>query len=340
MGCGPGIATQSGPDRSRLNPVTPSLTPLQEEAILHVCLMAAFADGTNSESEREEIKKIADSVSATGIHPASLYQDVLLGRTDLASASAPLAGESAALLAYEMAVCVCDADGATTPSEREFLDRLRGCLGVEAPAAAKVDTETEALALAPVVATTEGESRSELQPTEAPKVDGMILNYSILNGALELLPESLATMAIIPMQMKMVYRVGKAHGVELDRGHIKEFAAAAGVGLTSQVLEGFARKLLGGVFGKKKGMVRKAADQLTSSAFSFASTYALGHVADKYYAGGRSMGTTDLKALFNSTASSAKEMHSRYLPQIQEKAAGLDLRSILAEVRSGSPPAI
>jgi hypothetical protein len=80
-------------------------------------------------------------------------------------------------------------------------------------------------------------------------------------------------------------------------------------------------------------MVRKAADQLTSSAFSFASTYALGRVADIYYAGGRRMGTAELKALFESSASSAKEMHARYLPRIQEKAAGLDLRGILAEAR-------
>ena len=45
----------------------------------------------------------------------------------------------------------------------------------------------------------------------------MILNYSILNGALELLPQSMASMAIIPLQMKMVYRIGKEHGYELDR---------------------------------------------------------------------------------------------------------------------------
>ncbi len=32
----------------------------------------------------------------------------------------------------------------------------------------------------------------------------MVSNYAILNGALELLPESLATLAIAPLQMKMV----------------------------------------------------------------------------------------------------------------------------------------
>lgn len=315
--------------------MTPQLTTPQEEAILRICLMAAFSDGANSESERAEIKRITESLSGTDLHPAALYQDVLLGRTDLSAACAPLRGTPAAALAYEMGVCVCDADGATTPAENEFLGRLRDGLQLEGATADSMDAEAQAIALAPITPSPATAHSASPTAPASPAVDGMILNYAILNGALELLPESLATMAIIPMQMKMVYRVGKAHGVELDRGHIKEFAATAGVGLTSQVLEGFARKLLGGVLGKK-GMVRKAADQLTSSAFSFASTYALGHVADTYYAGGRRMGTTELKSLFDSSVSSAKEMHARYLPQIQEKAAGLDLRSILAEVRAGT----
>ena len=35
------------------------------------------------------------------------------------------------------------------------------------------------------------------------ELDKSILNYSILNGALELLPQSWASVAIIPLQVKM-----------------------------------------------------------------------------------------------------------------------------------------
>ena len=90
-------------------------------------------------------------------------------------------------------------------------------------------------------------------PVNAAELDKMILNYSILNGALELLPQSLASMAIIPLQMKMVYRVGKAHGFELDRGHIKDLLATMGVGLTSQYVEQIGRKLIGGLLGRIGG---------------------------------------------------------------------------------------
>ncbi len=46
----------------------------------------------------------------------------------------------------------------------------------------------------------------------------MISCFAILNGALELLPETLATMAIIPLQMKAwSIASGKSTALELDR---------------------------------------------------------------------------------------------------------------------------
>jgi uncharacterized protein (DUF697 family) len=103
------------------------------------------------------------------------------------------------------------------------------------------------------------------------EMDQAILNAAILNGALELLPESLSTMAIIPLQMKLVYRIGKSYGFELDRSHIKDFLATLGVGLTSQYLEQAGRKLLGGLLGKVGGgLLGGIGKQAVSSGMSFA----------------------------------------------------------------------
>jgi len=55
------------------------------------------------------------------------------------------------------------------------------------------------------------------QASSAEDQDRMILNCAIVNGALELLPDTLASMAIIPLQMKLVYRIGKSYGYKLDR---------------------------------------------------------------------------------------------------------------------------
>ncbi|MBN8481973.1 MAG: DUF533 domain-containing protein, partial [Xanthomonadales bacterium] len=113
----------------------------EQKSILTLGLMAAFADGDKDERERGEIKRIADSLGSTGtINVAALYQDVLLKRVDLATAVVPLASTEARQLAYEMAVCVCDADGVQSSSEQRFLGELRDALGL-APAFARDASE-------------------------------------------------------------------------------------------------------------------------------------------------------------------------------------------------------
>jgi len=142
-------------------------------------------------------------------------------------------------------------------------------------------------------------------------------------------------MAIIPLQIKMVYGIGKAYGVTLDQGHIKEFIAAAGVGLTSQYLEQFGRKLLGGLLGKAAGKTfGKVGNAATGMAFSFATTYALGQVARRYYAGGRTMSTALLRETFQNLLGPAKQLQTQYLPQIQQKAATLDAGQVMALMRA------
>jgi len=304
----------------------------QGRSILGICLMASFADGSHADAEREEIRRIAETLGGDDDNGAATLQDVLFKRVTLESLCAPLKGQPSAPQVYEMAVGVCGADKITTPEELKFLGELRGQLGL--PAAMAVATEL--INPAPIVLT--GSSPAEEDSVAGADTERMILNYAILNGALELLPQSLATMAVIPMQLKMVYRIGRSHGVELDTAQIKELAATAGLGLTSQVLEGYARRLLGSVLGRKS-MAGKVTGQATSSAFSFASTYALGNVAQAYYSGGRQMTKEQMKSLFDSVSGRARGLYENYLPQIQDKAKGLDLPKILAEIKSPAPTA-
>jgi uncharacterized protein (DUF697 family) len=162
----------------------------------------------------------------------------------------------------------------------------------------------------------------------------MILRYSILTAALELLPQSLATLAIVPLQTKMVYRIGAKYGYTLDAGHIKEFIATVGLGLTSQVVENFARKLIG-KFAKKAGgkLAGKAGSAVTGAAVTFAATYALGKVAQAYYSGGRSLAGADLKALFQKQAEQARGLYAQHATAIEQQAGSLDMGKVLSMVR-------
>lgn len=66
---------------------------------------------------------------------------------------------------------------------------------------------------------------------------------------------------------------------------------------------------------------------------SFASTYALGHVAKRYYSGGRELSTSMLKDAYATVMQEARNLQSQYLPAIQDKARTLDAGKVLAMVR-------
>jgi uncharacterized protein (DUF697 family) len=166
------------------------------------------------------------------------------------------------------------------------------------------------------------------------EMDQAILNASITNAALELLPESLASMAIIPLQVRLVYRIGKSYGYPMDASHAKDFIATLGVGLTGQYLEQFGRKLLGGLLGKAGGgLGRTVGRQAASSGLSFATTYAIGRVAQRYYAGGRTLDTATLKQTFTGLLEEARLLAPNYRSQIEQKAGTIDLKSLASLVR-------
>ena len=332
------------------------MNPEQQQSILAIALFAAFADGAKHDREREEIRRIAESLGGSDTPDlARLYQDVLLKRISLDAAAAALTDSGERQLAYEMAVCVCDADGRQSETEQRFLNELKALLKLDAGQVEAFERDADAIVeLSEAAAPAAAESLAARPPYESgvplagavvaaqpnvaeAELDKSILNYALMNGALELLPQSWASMAIIPLQIKMVYGIGKAHGVSLDQGHIKEFIAAAGVGLTSQYLEQFGRKLLGGLLGKAAGKTfGTIGGAATGMAFSFATTYALGQLAKRYYAGGRVMNTAVLKDTFQNLLGPAKQMQTQYLPQIQQQAGTLDMGRVMAMVR-GAP---
>ena len=251
-------------------------------------------------------------------------------------------------------------------AERAFLAEARQALQLDAAAAEATVQQAEALAQAPLSEPLQetplfGNSRAQGAPHEAGSppapphpdaptnqnvptgrptpdaqaIDQQILRAAITNGAIELLPESLSTLAIIPLQMRLVYQIGQQYGYPLDKGHIRDFLATLGVGVTSQYLEQAGRKLLGSLLGKKlgKGMLGGLGRQAVSSGMSFASTYALGHVAREYYAGGRTLSTQMLKDAYQRVLGDGRALQSQYLPQIEAESRQLDAAKVMALVR-------
>jgi uncharacterized protein (DUF697 family) len=234
---------------------------------------------------------------------------------------------------------VCDADGTASPAEADFLARLRGALGLPAAETEPAAKEAEAIggapldsaALLPAVATPP--AAPALSPLEA-EIDQTILRHAIFNGALELLPQSLAGMAVVPLQMKMVYGIGTRYGVTLDRGHVKEFLATIGAGLGSQVLEGYLRSLLGGLMKKTLGKrAARIGEAAVGPAMSFATTWAMGQVARSYYGGGRRLDTAALRQLFSTKIGEGRALFPRYEAEVRERARNVDAGELVRLVR-------
>lgn len=328
-----------------------TIPPAERPSVAAICVLAALADGSAGERERAELRTIIAGLDDGSGQVRGVFERVSLGEIDTARAAAGLTSDASRRLAYDMAVSLCDADGMSTPAERQFLESLAHTLNLpvqHALAARQQADELVNLDLAPVAAAAAGAAAvgaptapgasSASDDARVKEIDASVMKYSILTAALELLPQSLATTAIIPLQMKMTYEIGKRYGYSLDRGHLTDFLATVGVGATGQVLEGLARKFLGGlarqvggsVLGGLAGTLVRGA---TGPALTFATTYALGQAARAYYAGGRKFSAVDLRSLFAREADRAKDVYERVRPQVEQQARSVNVGNLLQAVR-------
>lgn len=342
---------------------SPVLPQSDRHAIATLCLLAAFADNQRNHAEQERIRSVFESMGADDAAMPAIYQRVLMRQVTVAEAAKGLSTAESRTLAYEMAVLVCEADDALCDREKAFLAELADAVKPEAAAAreaheaadeildlelgpaetAASPTPTTAAPTAVAAPIAVGAGAAAAPNAQGAAADTLILRSAMLAAALELLPQGLASAAIIPLQMNMVYRVGKVHGVALDRGHVKDLLATVGVGVTSQVVEGYARKAISGVLGsaaKRLGLgavgslVKGALKHGTGPALTFATTYALGQVAKQYYAGGRRFSAIDLRSLFERESTRAQSLYAQHAPAIQKQAGSLNLSSIRSLIAS------
>lgn len=282
------------------------MTESEQRAIITVALLATMADGRAAPAERSALE--AALGGASGIDLQELGRKVSTGQVRVADAARDLVSEDSRRLAWQTALAVCHADGPANDGEAAFLNELRTALGIPA--------DTPAL-------------KGEVGTDPGTPLDDYILRQAMIAGALELLPDKLANVAIIPVQLRMVYQIGGRYGQQLDGSQVKDLAATLGIGIGAQLVEDVVRKTLGGlakgIFG---GLIGGATGLAAGAAVTFASTYALGHVAKEYYAQGRKLNAEDLRRLFAKFQEDAKTIFPKVQEQIQGQAKTLNVQSL------------
>ncbi len=294
--------------------------------LIAIAMLAARADGVVDSAEQRAVDAVAARVGNPDV--TQLAQQVAAGQLRVADLASRLSDDEARRAAYEGALAIVNADGSANGPEQAFLEELRAALGLSAAEVADAARTAAALAEAPV------SGMHAASPPTGP-ADEFILQQAILTGALEILPDRLANIAILPLQLRMVYQIGQRHGQKLDLDQVKDLAATFGLGAAAQGLEGVAMKLIGGlVGGVLGGMVGEVSRIATGAVITFSATYALGHVAEQYYAQGRRISAADLRALFGRFQADAKTIYPRVEDQIRSQAGSLNIQNLLHGLRT------
>ncbi len=311
------------------------MTDVEKQALLSFCQQAMLADGAASSAEQQALHRAAERL---GVPPPTVNAGP---PQEFAHVLAALRGGGLESTAFEFAWVICAADGPPNAAEHWFLEAVRGGLGISAESAKEIEARVGTLIADPFVpsnpATQPGVppviSATPVGPTE-PDIRDMVQSAAIMAGALELLPHSLATLGIVPVQMRLVYRIGKAYGFELDSGHIREFLAVAGAGMASQMVEGIAERVARGLFGGLLGgLTGRVVSQATGSGVAFASTYAVGELAKQYYAGGRRFSSIELRQAYDQLLNQGRSLQSRFAPNIRSQADRIDPSTLASLVR-------
>jgi uncharacterized protein (DUF697 family)/tellurite resistance protein len=305
------------------------------QIIIAIAAQAAMADGRR---DAAEIQQITEAATRLGLPNAeAMVQQAAAEPGDLTELLRSLSSADARQAAYEVAVAIVNADGMADPAEIAFLERVSSSLGTTQVGTGEMSAVASIASLSSaVIAKPAAEAPSRTPPT-AEELEALILDQAILTGALEVLPDKLSNMAILPLQLRLVYQIGQRYGQKLDGNQAKDLAATLGIGVAGQVMESIVRKTLGGLAGGLLGGLMGGASGIAAgAAVSFTATYALGHAAAQYYAQGRTLSVSDLKALFTRFQQEAQTL----LPKVQERitsvAKGTNLQSIIGSLR-GKP---
>lgn len=306
------------------------MKPSDKERIALACLAVAFADSHLDAAERRRIQRLIEELG--GLEGKDLFQTVIDHRIEpdeLARDLPPAARRTA----FEMAVLVAQANGVPNEDEEAYLERLRKAVGLSEAAAKGIRLELEPYRDPGLPPTAPGD------PDEV-ETDRLILQYAMLAGAAELLPQTAASVVVLPLQLRLVHEIGRRHGVRMGRDQVRELLMTFGVGATSQVVESFARRVMSGLARQAGGrgvlgsVLGGAASTTTGAVVSFSTTYALGHAAQLYYERGRTVTERDLRVLFQRFQDDARTLYPRVEAEIREQAERLDTRGLLERVRS------
>ena len=230
-------------------------------------------------------------------------------------------------LVFKAAYSMANADGDCSPAEQAVLDAIRISFRIseeQTSLLARIFRETKRTVLpSSIEAVIDPEAR-------AIDIHNDVVKYAILSGILGANPIpglAVATdLAVIALQVKLVCDVGQYWGHTVDKHAALSILGGLGLGTGARLAVSQLAKLLPG-WGSAFG-----------AATSFASTFALGRVADEFFSSSQATSIAALKGKFKVAQLEGKAVYkeSEDVIAARETAAKTELEAIHEEMKMGA----
>ncbi|MBX3187261.1 MAG: TerB family tellurite resistance protein [Labilithrix sp.] len=279
----------------------------ENEAVASLKILAAIAraDGTVHNDER---KSLAAAIESLELQTPVAMRDLLEAEVDVAAELAALESPEAREQIYRSAFFMAHADGACTKEEQSILDLVARETGVtpEQKAALERLFVPVRASLAPRAAV----KKIDDPEARAAQVKKDVLKYGAVTAVLGAFPIpglAIATdLGVIALQLKMIRDIGQYWGHAVDRNAAKSMLYGLGLGTGARLAVNNLAKLLP-VWGSAIG-----------AATSFASTYALGRVMEKFFAAGAGVEVASLRDEFEAAEKEGKKTYAAHKDEISQ----------------------
>ncbi len=274
-------------------------------ASLRVLVCVAKADGDISPDERLAIgNSLMGLELPIDVTPKSLLDEQNDLDAQLRLFTTPESRDSL----YHSALGMVHSDGNCTPKEQKMLEHIRTTL--------QISDEKASLARRIFDGAKDTVLLSSIEETHDParrgaEVKSDITKYSVLSGVLGAFPVpglAIATdLAVVGVQVKLVRDIGQRWGHKIDKQAATSLLGGLGLGTGARIAVSNLAKLVP-VWGSVVGATG-----------SFASTWALGQIADKYFAGGMKTETATMKSDFKFAQEEGRTAYATHKELVDSK---------------------
>jgi uncharacterized protein (DUF697 family)/uncharacterized tellurite resistance protein B-like protein len=281
-----------------------SITEAEAVAGLRILVAVAKADGTIHDDERTALTAALEGVK---LPDGTTVEKLLAEETNLDGALGAVTSAAARDEIYKSAFGMARADGVISTEEQKLLDRVREVWDIsekQTSVVARLFAETKDTVLpSNIQAITDAAKRAK-------EIREDVIKYSLLSAVLGAFPipgVAIATdLAVVAVQVKMVRDIGQYHGHQVDTESAKSMLYGLGLGTGARMAVNNLVKLVPG-WGSAFAAVT-----------SFASTFALGKVMDKYFIDGKKADAASLKKEFAAAEKEGKAAYAEHKSDLDE----------------------